>query len=690
LAEILVSMLILMVGTLATLSLVGNSNSVLSKTRAREAAVNLSRELLERAHQTPYAQIGDPNWSRDNLDDTSGQSGSINSLSGNGSQTNVSRRGTTYTVAVSACSVDDASDGYGVHTSGAHSFCSDSGTAGSADSQAEDFKRVATTISWSFKGRSQQPIVQTATFGANGASIGPSVTNLAITSPSGLSSTAPTITSPSTTSVTFQGTSVGASDMKFSVDGVEQTTGVTNQGNGSWQFAWNISTLTDGVYLIGATAVDALGTRGPTRTLQVKLARGVPVAPQNVTGNYNWVYVSGTKTLVAELSWDANPEGNVTGYEVLRGSTTICAASLAISCVDLNPSSSGSSIYTVRTLYNDASGNAGYVSSTYNMTAPSPLNPTYVGNLGQASCFSSATSTTLTVPSGGVAAGNRVVLRLEFRAGSSGTVSASDSKGNTYSVDADPDSVGHQIVVLSAHVATALVAGDTIQVSYPSRGDSSGLVADVLSNVATTNAVDRVGTASGNAASAVSTSVTTTNATDILVGAVGSANGRSITQPTGWNGLTGQTPGSGGGCKNGAGGNSTNAGAYRTVSSAGTYTYDPVLGGSGIWTGAIVAYKGSGATTLSQPNAPSGLSVTVNSDGTRKLTWTAPSGTPAVEFYRIYRDGRDYTDRLDTAGATGSSVTWTDTNTGSTSHTYRVTAATQTLVESDFAGPVTG
>jgi hypothetical protein len=104
----------------------------------------------------------------------------------------------------------------------------------------------------------------------------------------------------------------------------------------------------------------------------------------------------------------------------------------------------------------------------------------------------------------------------------------------------------------------------------------------------------------------------------------------------------------------------------------------------------LVAYKGNGGTTLSQPGAPTGLSAAANGDGTTTLTWTAPTGTPAVEFYRIYRDGRDYTDRIDTAGATGSTVTWTDTNTGGTSHTYRVTAATATLTESDYTGPVTG
>jgi hypothetical protein len=35
-------------------------------------------------------------------------------------------------------------------------------------------------------------------------------------------------------------------------------------------------------------------------------------------------------------------------------------------------------------------------------------------------------------------------------------------------------------------------------------------------------------------------------------------------------------------------------------------------------------------------------------------------------------------------------VTWTDTATGGSSHTYRVTAASASLAESSFAGPVTG
>jgi hypothetical protein len=469
--------------------------------------------------------------------------------------------------------------------------------------------------------------------------------------------------------------------MKFSVDGVEQTTGVTDQGNGNWSFAWDISQLTDGVYTIGAIAVDALGSRGPARTIQVKLARGVPIAPQNVTGGYNYAYVSGARTLVAELSWDANPEGNVTGYEVLKGSTTVCSASLAISCVDLNPAASGSTTYTVRTNYNDGAGNPGYVSTSYTMAAPSPLSPSYVKTIGQATC--GGTSTAVTVPASGVAAGNTVIVRLGLRGGTSGGVSATDSRGNTYTADRDSVGSNTRTVIFSAHVTTALTSGNTITVTHPSA--PAGVVASEFANIASSSRVDSsgAGTANNNSPSAT---LTTTTANDLLYGAFANQNNRSATEAAGWTTDTHQMPD----CGSGSGNKSTTHGAWRVASTAGSYTYNPTITHSEHWTAAVVAYKPSGATTLSQPGTPTGLSVTVNGDGTRTLTWTAPTGTPEVEFYRIYRDGRDYTDRIDTAGATESTVTWTDTNTGGTSHTYRVTAASAALAESDFAGPVSG
>jgi hypothetical protein len=99
---------------------------------------------------------------------------------------------------------------------------------------------------------------------------------------------------------------------------------------------------------------------------------------------------------------------------------------------------------------------------------------------------------------------------------------------------------------------------------------------------------------------------------------------------------------------------------------------------------------GSGAGAITRPAAPTGLAGTANADGTTTLTWTAPTGTPAAEFYRIYRDGQNYAQRVDTAGMDGTTpIQWTDTDTGGTTHVYRVTAASSVLAESDFAGPLT-
>ena len=55
----------------------------------------------------------------------------------------------------------------------------------------------------------------------------------------------------------------------------------------------------------------------------------------------------------------------------------------------------------------------------------------------------------------------------------------------------------------------------------------------------------------------------------------------------------------------------------------------------------------------------------------------------AVDHYRIYRDGYDYTDRYDQTDDT--STTYTDPDRASGSHTYYVTAVAANLAESDPA-----
>ena len=95
-----------------------------------------------------------------------------------------------------------------------------------------------------------------------------------------------------------------------------------------------------------------------------------------------------------------------------------------------------------------------------------------------------------------------------------------------------------------------------------------------------------------------------------------------------------------------------------------------------------------GGSTLAKPGNPGTPTAAPSGDGGTTLTWTAPTSGEPVDFYRIYRDGQNYTQRVDTVGA--NTLTWTDTDTGGTSHSYRVTAVSANLAESDQTAAASG
>jgi hypothetical protein len=282
----------------------------------------------------------------------------------------------------------------------------------------------------------------------------------------------------------------------------------------------------------------------------------------------------------------------------------------------------------------------------------------FVKNVGQASC-SGTTSMTVTVPTGGVVAGDTLVVRLMLRGTTSAAVTASDSRGNTYTVDKDQLNSDQRIVVFSANVATSLAAGDTITVTYPS-ANSQGVVVDEFSGVAASERVDATGSASGNSTTP-SASVTTTNASDLLIGAVSIANTQTVTQPAAWTGLTTQSLSCG---------NSTNIGAYKPVSATGTYTYNPTVSNGSRWAAGVVAYKAAAITnTLEWAVTPGNLSFAATLNGKDQ----APTSTLAL----------DVGDGTLTAGWNITLTSTTLSTGGGSPHTLSTTATTVQTAPTD-------
>ncbi len=210
----------------------------------------------------------------------------------------------------------------------------------------------------------------------------------------------------------------------------------------------------------------------------------------------------------------------------------------------------------------------------------------FVKNVGSVAC--GTTTNVITVPAGGVAAGNTLISRVTMRAGTvgTGTISIVDSKGNSYTVDKNAVNGNVRMVVLSANVTTALVAGDTITVTYPSVNPSAtGFVVTEFSGIPATNRVDVTASATGTSTTP-SVSATTINSTALVYGALVVLNNPTVTEASGWTLDTNLSTSCGG-----AQGNSINHGAYKIVSVAGSYTYNPTLGGSLAWVDEIVAYK---------------------------------------------------------------------------------------------------
>ena len=327
--EVLVAATVLIVGVAAALSLIDRANAATVTTKSREGATSLARELVESVRAVQYDCLTPTTL----LSELAAQPGLADSVPG-GAYT-LERRGVSYQVTGGVCTMDDSRDGGGVKTGG--TFCPGSAPATTPiDETPEDYKRATLTVSWTRSG-STRSVTQTALINNPGAAGAPYIRQIGAPA-------SPVMSSP--VNLSFK-TSSPAASVNWMVDGSIQTPAPTavSSARTDWSVSWDVTNVVDGPYVIGAEAFDEYGVAGPSRQLTILLNRNMPTAPTGVNGGRN-------RFGHVEIEWAANPERDIVGYEVRRGSVVVCSlASLktATECLDTAPPDvkDGDQTYTV-------------------------------------------------------------------------------------------------------------------------------------------------------------------------------------------------------------------------------------------------------------------------------------------------------------------------------------------------------
>jgi hypothetical protein len=191
------------------------------------------------------------------------------------------------------------------------------------------------------------------------------------------------------------------------------------------------------------------------------------------------------------------------------------------------------------------------------------------------------TSTTLTL-SNPVAAGNSVLISFAMEDGMAGAIGATDSRGNSYSVDAEGDYTGLvRTAILSAHDVKPLSAGDTITVTHPFVS-ARAFSASQFSGLEPVNTRDGTAGGAGYSTAPSSGSTSATAAPDELVfGAITAVGNANFTPGAGFTSLPRFfSPGDG----------SINS-EYSIVSSSGSYAATGSLDLTSSYSAAVATYK---------------------------------------------------------------------------------------------------
>jgi PKD repeat protein len=213
----------------------------------------------------------------------------------------------------------------------------------------------------------------------------------------------------------------------------------------------------------------------------------------------------------------------------------------------------------------------------------------------------SASTFSLSVPSGvSTVVGRHLVVAYLFSgAGTNKVTSITDSRGNAYAINAvkaNAGTTGLMVVVASAKITSALVAGDSITVTQNVESTYHAMQVYEFDNFAATSWADKTatGSASGTAVSTTPTA-TTAAADETLFAAVGFGDTTAtLTSASGWSDA-GKVEASGAKRK-------SLAVAAKDVTATGAYDYGGTLSASEQWVAVLVSFKT--VATSPTPTAP--------------------------------------------------------------------------------------
>ena len=342
-AEVLVSIVILVSGMLGTVMLINAANATTLNNNLRETATNLSREVAEAANGLTYASVTNSGvltgiQAQPGLADGSGTAG-----------WQIVRHGTTYTLTATACRVDDSADSQGAHPASSDPpYCAAS--TGSGDQNPDDYRRVTVDVTWTHKSLTRQirqvvvvsktrpsafipPQVRGVTLsscvpggGCNATALGGGQVSPCYASTCTMSSTACASGGNGNCANTVNFTVTTASSpttVKWAVDGVVM--GNASGSGDTWTFSWSLGTSypqspVDGTYEISAQAYDTAGAPGgdPVATT-VTLNRFTPdITADAIFAGRNPLFADNPEIELFPVTNGARVDHDVVGYTTYR------------------------------------------------------------------------------------------------------------------------------------------------------------------------------------------------------------------------------------------------------------------------------------------------------------------------------------------------------------------------------------